>query len=421
MKYDFDQVISRQDTDCAKYGRICPGDDPLVWVTTDECFSDDPLLPMWVADMDFAAPQPVIDALVGRARHGLFGYTMVSDDFHQAVVGWMQRRHGWAVDPDWICTAPGVVPALFMIVRAFTAPGEGVLIQPPVYYPFYNAIERTGRRIVRNPLIFENGRYTMDFADLEQKVSAADVKLAILCSPHNPVGRVWDRDELARFGDICLEHDVLVASDEIHSDLMLNQTVFTPYGMLSPDLVENVIICHAPSKTFNLAGLKTSNLIIPNQQIRQRYQDALQDNAMLGVNAFGIVALKAAYNHGEEWLEQCLDYLNGNLAFLEAYVAEHIPQLSVIRPQGTYLVWLDCRSLGLDKHALKRLFLEQARVYLDDGYLFGDEGDGFQRMNIACPRSILATALDRIREAIAGLEPASQRAWPVASRPVDSS
>jgi cystathionine beta-lyase len=274
-----------------------------------------------------------------------------------------------------------------------------VLIQPPVYHPFYHAIENNAAQLVTNPLIYEGGRYHMDFADLEQKVKDPRVKMAILCSPHNPIGRVWTRDELQRFGEICIANDVLVVSDEIHSDLTTRQRLH-PFAKISHDFTQHSIICTAPSKTFNLAGLQTSCVIIPDEELRARFRKTLDSNGLVMPNSFGIVALQAAYDQGEEWLEEVLTYLQANLEFLESYVAEHIPQMSVVRPEGTYLVWLDCRALGLDKVALKRLMMDEARVYLDDGYIFGPEGEGFERMNIACPRSILAEALGRIRHAI---------------------
>jgi cystathionine beta-lyase len=288
-------------------------------------------------------------------------------------------------------------------VRAFVAPGERVLIQRPVYYPFFGAIENNGAEMVVNPLVYENGRYRMDFGDLEEKARDPRVKLAILCSPHNPVGRVWTADELTRFGEICLRHDVLIVSDEIHGDLIYRGHTFSPFARLGEAFAQNAITCTAPSKTFNLAGLHTSNIIISNPELRGRFEKTLQSNGLFGINAFGVVAVEAAYNHGEEWLAQALDYLEGNLRYLEDYVSGRIPQITVIRPEGTYLVWIDCRRLELDKDGLKRLMLTEARVYLDEGFLFGPEGEGFERINIACPRSILVEALERIGNAIARL------------------
>ena len=403
MKYDFDREINRRGTNSLKWEFMQVGEDLMNWEPTDRFFGPDRTLPLWVADMDFPCPQPVVDALAARVAHGIYGYTDKGDAYYDAVVGWMARRHGWKVAPEWICTTPGVVPALYMLVRTFVAPGEKVLIQPPVYYPFFSAIRQNGAELVGSPLLYEGGRYRMDFADLEVKARDPLVKMAILCSPHNPVGRVWTPDELRRFGEICAANGVLVVSDEIHSDLIYGGHTFTPFASLGDAFAQNAVVCTAPSKTFNLAGLHVSNILIPNAEIRARFQRTLDNDGLIGINTFGLVALQAAYNHGEDWLRQMLDYLEGNLRYLEEFVAERIPQITVIPPEGTYLVWLDCRRLGLDKWALKRLMLDEAKVYLDDGFMFGPEGEGFQRINIACPRALLADALQRIAKVVEGL------------------
>jgi len=400
MRYDFDREINRRATNAVKWEFIQRGENLLAWEHTDECFGPNRILPMWVADMDFRSPEPVVTALVARAEHGIYGYTEKTDTYFESVVSWMERRQGWSIAPEWICTTPGVVPALCLLVRTFVAPGEKVLVQRPVYYPFFSAIENNGAEIVSNSLVLENGRYCMDFDDLEQKVQDPELKMAILCSPHNPVGRVWTREELTRFGEACQRHNVLVVSDEIHGDLVYKAHRFTPFASIGDDFAEHAVVCTAPSKTFNTAGLQTSNIIIPNPDLRARFERTLQSDGLFGIGAFGIVALEAAYNHGEEWLDQVLDYLQGNLDYLEEYVGQHIPQITPIRPEGTYLVWLDCRRLGLGKHQLKELMLNEARVYLDEGFIFGPEGEGFERINIACPRSILADALQRIGSAI---------------------
>jgi cystathionine beta-lyase len=287
-----------------------------------------------------------------------------------------------------------------MLVRTFVSPGESVLIQPPVYYPFYGAIENNAAGLAINPLVYEDGRYRMDFADLMAKCRDPKVKMVILCNPHNPVGRVWTQDELVQFGQTCIDNDILIVSDEIHGDLIYKDHKFTPFAKISSVFAQNSVVCTAPSKTFNLAGLQTSCIIIPNHDLRSRFERTLQCNGLFGLNSFGVVALQAAYDHGEEWLTQVLEYIEDNLETLEQYVAEHIPQLEVIRPEGTYLVWLDCRRLQLGQQELKRLMLEEAKVYLDDGFIFGPEGEGFERINIACPRTVLLEALDRIRRAI---------------------
>lgn len=403
MIYHFDQEIDRSGAHSAKWsvvkldGRFVPLDEAPQ-------FSNGPrLLPMWVADMDFACPQPVIDALTARVQHGIFGYSWPAASYRQAVIDWMQRRHGWAVQSDWIAPTPGVVPALNMLVRTFVAPGQRVIVQPPVYYPFFAAVANNGAELAHNPLLYAGGRYGVDFAGLEALASQPDVTMLILSSPHNPVGRVWTPDELRRLGEICLAHGVLVVADEIHGDLIYPGHRFTPFATLGDEFAENALICTAPSKTFNLAGLATSNIIIPNPELRLRFERTLNSNGLHGVNTFGMVALETAYREGEEWLAQVLDYVAGNFRFLRDYLAEHLPQIDVIEPEGTYLVWLDCRRLGLDKTALERLMLTEARVFLDEGYIFGAEGEGFERINIACPRSILAEALQRIKAAVDSL------------------
>jgi cystathionine beta-lyase len=403
MKYDFSGEVSRKDTNSLKWEFIQDEKDPLHWKHTDECFGENSLLPMWVADMDFPCPDPVVRALIARAEHGIYGYTALTESTYQAIVNWMKRRHGWEIVPGWVCTSPGVVPALNMLVRSFVSAGDRVLIQTPVYYPFFSAIRNNQGKVVANSLTYENGFYRMDFADLEKKAKDPRVKLAILCNPHNPVGRVWNREDLLRFGDICLKNNILIVSDEIHGDLIYKGNVFTPFASIREDFAQHSITCTGPSKTFNLAGLQTSVIIIPNARLRSRFEKTLRSNGLFGIGAFGVVALQAAYDHGEEWLEQVLSYIEDNLRYLEEYVSRYIPKVMVVRPEGTYLVWLDCRKLGLDKWELKRLFLNEAKVYLDEGFIFGRQGEGFERINIACPRSILVEALDRIKNAIDSL------------------
>jgi cystathionine beta-lyase len=402
MAHPFDEELDRRGTNSLKWEFVQSEADLERWERTDRFLGKDRVLPMWVADMDFRCPEPVIQAVIARAQQGVYGYTMPGSDFYDAVVNWMRQRHGWEIDPDWICLTSGVVTALNMLVRAFTSAGDRVLIQPPVYYPFFSAIQNNGAEVLSSGLIYAGGRYQMDFADLEAKAKDPRVKMAILCSPHNPVGRVWSKEELTRFGEICLKNNVLVVSDEIHGDLIFRGNVFTPFAKISRDFAEHSITCTAPSKTFNLAGLKTSAIIIPDEGLRTAFHNVLRNSGLaLAGSTFGVVAFKAAYEQGEPWLEQTLDYLQGNLEYLETYIGQRIPEIEVVRPEGTYLVWLDCRKLGLDKAELKRLMREQARVYLDEGDIFGPEGEGFERINIACPRSILAEALDRIRKAVA--------------------
>ncbi len=404
MKTDFDREINRKGTHSAKWGVIQDRDDPSRWHATEAYFGRDRILPMWVADMDFSAPAPVVEALVRRAQHGIYGYTIRPQSYDRAVVDWMKRRHGWQIDPGWILSTPGVVTAVNLIVRTFVKSGQQVLIQRPVYYPFFSAIENNGGRIVSSSLILTQDRYTMDFADFEKKAADPATRLFILCSPHNPVGRVWSREELNRIGQICLKHQVQVVADEIHADLLYKGVTFTPFAALSAEMADNTIVCTAPSKTFNLAGLHTSNIIVSNAGLRRRLQHTLTSCGMgKWADPFGTVACETAYREGEPWLAQVMAYIEGNLDYLDGFIGDHIPGIRLIRPEGTYLVWLDCRGLGLDKWALKRLMMETARIFPDEGFIFGPEGEGFERLNIACPRSILAEALERIRRAVGTL------------------
>ncbi|MBF0276504.1 MAG: pyridoxal phosphate-dependent aminotransferase [SAR324 cluster bacterium] len=400
MKYNFDKTINMTGIPSLKWGFTHGKKNPMKVEQSDIFSGDDPALPLWVADMDFPSPQPVIDALQARAEHGVYGYAYPTNSYYDAVTDWMQKRHGWRIDKEWMCVVPGVVPGLNMLIRTFVAPGERVLIQPPVYHPFFHAIKNNHTELVSNSLIYENGQYRMDFEDLEEKTRDPAVKMAILCSPHNPVGRIWSKEELLRFGEICLRNDVLVVSDEIHGDLVFQGNVFTPFATINEEFLQKSIICTAPSKTFNLAGMKTANIVIPDERLRSEYQKTLVSNGLSGIMAFGIVAVEAAYRHGEEWLEQVLEYIESNFYFLEEYIAQHIPQIRVISAEGTYLIWLDCRQLGMDREQLKRFFEEEARVFLNEGHIFGSEGEGFQRINIACTRATLAEALTRIKKAI---------------------
>lgn len=400
MTTNFDDEIDRSGTGSVKWEYLQDPDNPLKKIKTDSCYGENRILPMWVADMDFRCPEPVVKALEKRARHGIFGYTREDEAYLKVVVDWMRKQHDWDVKTEWIVTTPGIVPAIYMLVQTFTEPGDKVLVQQPAYYPFFSAIESNGCRIVSNSLVLKEGRYYMDIQDLEQKAADPDVKLAILCSPHNPVGRVWTPEELHSFGEICLRHHVQVIADEIHHDIVYPGNRFTPFAHVGSRIAENAVFCTAPSKTFNLAGLHTSNIIIPKKSIREKYQHTLGINGFPGINPFGLTACRVAYEEGREWLANFLDYLQGNLeAMLELFDRE-IPRISIIHPEGTYLVWFDCRVLNLDNRSLRHLMLNQARVFLDEGYIFGPEGGGFERINIACPRSVLMEALNRIVRAI---------------------
>lgn len=387
MGYDFDRRIDRLGTASEKWEGMGP------------IYGRDDLLPMWVADMDFAVPDVVATALAERAAHPVYGYTVYSGSVYAAVEGWLRERHGWAVERDWIRFSHGVVPGLGILVRAFTAPGDGVIIQPPVYSPFARLIERNDRVVVENPLVLEGGRYRMDLDDLRARARAG-ARVLILCSPHNPVGRVWTPEELRALDQVCREEGVLVLSDEVHGDLTYPGVVHTPYGSLGGGAARRAVILTAPSKTFNLAGLKTSVTVIADPALRERHDAVVEESILHFGNTFGLTALTAAYSHGAEWLDALRQYLAGNLAFLEEYVARELPEVAVIRPEGTYLVWMDFRRLGMDAETLAEVMRAEARVALNDGHTFGQGGAGFERMNIACPRSMLAEALARITAAV---------------------
>lgn len=403
MQYDLDRVVGRDGTGSAKWDNYHGGSHGGPITAINAALDDDGAIPMWVADMDFPSPQPVLEALAARVEHGIFGYTMATEGYYEAVISWFERRHDWRISRDWISTAPGIVPAIHFAVRTYCQPGDKVLIQHPVYYPFFRSITNGGCEIASNPLINKAGRYEMDFDDLEVKAADPAVKLAILCSPHNPVGRVWTKDELRRYGEICTRHGVLVIADEIHCDLMMPGVIFQPYALIDDALTDNALICTAPSKTFNLAGMHLSNMIIPNKELHQAYDAYMARIGVAGgLNPLATTALEAAYNGGEAWLAQVLDYIWANHRHLKAYMAENLPQIGVIDLEGTYLNWLDFRGLGLERPQREELTQLKAKVLFDEGHIFGPEGDGFERINLACPRAVIDTALARLQREIAG-------------------
>lgn len=388
VKYDFDTIIDRSNNYSSK------------WDELEVMFGSKDVLPMWVADMDFKSPQPVIDAIVKRAEQGIFGYTSRPDTYHEAIINWFAKRYQWEVKEDWFVYSPGVVPALSFIINTFTKPGDKIIVQPPVYYPFFQVIENNGCQVVTNPLKLLNQQYVMDYEDLEVKLKESQAKLLLLSSPHNPGGRVWHKEELRKLGEICLRHGVLVISDEIHGDLIFKGNKHIPFASITEEFAQNSITCTAPSKTFNLAGLQTSNIIIPNQTLREKFASTMTNFHLKRNNAFGLVALEAAYKYGEEWLEQLIAYLEGNLDYLVEYFAKRIKQIKVIKPEGTYLVWLDCRELGLTTQELNDFMIKEAQVALDSGVWFGQGGQGFMRINIACPRALLEEGIKRIEKAV---------------------
>ncbi|WP_461204802.1 MalY/PatB family protein [Clostridium sp. DL1XJH146] len=386
MKFNFDKITNRHNTNSAKWD-----------------LGEKDLLPMWVADMDFETPEPVKNALIKIAEHGIYGYSFCTDKYYSSIINWQKKRNNWDIKKDWIVYSPGIVPAVNMLLRSLTQPGDKVIVQTPVYYPFFKAIKNNGCTLINNPLKFEEGKYSMDFVDLEKKVKDPRVKLLILCSPHNPVGRVWTKEELTSLGKICIENDVLILSDEIHSDLIFKGNTHTSFASISEDFSQNSITCIAPSKTFNLAGLQVSSVIIPNHKIRSRFTNVLESDNLNGPNIFAITALETAYSTGEEWLESLLEYIEENLKFLMEFVKEKLPLVDVIKPEGTYLIWMDFRKLTNDKDELEKLMLEKGKIWLDEGYIFGEEGACFERINIACPRSTLEDALQRIEKAVKNL------------------
>ncbi|QAY65068.1 MalY/PatB family protein [Paenibacillus protaetiae] len=387
MKYDFDRIIDRTGTRAVKW------DSQFL----DKVMDAKDALPLWVADTDFPAPEVVVEALRSRVEHRIFGYPYADDAYYDSVIYWMDKRHGWPVRKEWISIMPGIVPALSFIVRAFTEPGEGVIIQEPVYAPFRQTIEGHGRQLLNNKLVETDSGYCIDYEDLESKAAMPAAKLLILCNPHNPVGRVWSEEELRKVGDICLKHGVLVVSDEIHHDLILFGNKHTCYAKLGEQYAAQSIVCTAPSKTFNIAGLSTSNIITPNPALKKRLDKEMNLFHVGGANLLGLTAAAAAYSpEGEEWLEQLLAYLEGNAVFVKNFLAEKLPKVRYRLPEGTYLAWLDFRGIMGSSKQLERTIKKEAKVLLNPGFGFGEGGDGFMRLNFGCPRAVLEEALERI-------------------------
>lgn len=388
MSYDFNKVADRRGTASLKYD-FGP-----------ERKGRDDLLPLWVADMDFSLPQEVLDVIKKRVDHGIFGYTDLKPEYKEVVGNWFRERHGWETEAEWITVTPGVVYAIAAAIRAFTTPQDAVIIQQPVYYPFSECIVDNGRELVNSQLIYEDGRYYMDYEDFERKVTEHRVKLFLLCSPHNPVGRVWTKEELERIGEICRRHDVLVFADEIHCDITCPQVTHTPFAGISQEFADIAIVGTSPSKTFNLAGLQVSNIFIPNRQLRRRFRKAVNATGYSQANTLGLTACKAVYELGEAWYRELLKYLEENRSYVRSYLKEYLPQIRLVESEGTYLLWLDFSDIGLGYTELEKLIVEKAKLWLDPGALFGKETRLFERMNIACPRSILVQALDQLRDAL---------------------
>ena len=385
MKYDFDEQISRRGTNSYKW----------------DSAESEHVLPMWVADMDFRTVPAVVEALRRRVEHGIFGYTRVPDSYYEAVTGWFARRHGWAIDREWIIYTSGVVPAISAVIKALSVPGDKVLVQTPVYNCFFSSIRNNGCEAACSPLLRTGDTYRMDFDDLERKAADPAVKLMLLCNPHNPAGRVWTREELTRLGEICLRHDVTVVADEIHCELVFPEYTYTPFASISEEFQRRSVTCVSPSKAFNIAGLQIANIVAADDGMRERIDRAININEVCDVNPFGVEATIAAYNEGEEWLTQLIGYLKGNYEFMKDYCAKHLPDFPTAKLEGTYLVWMDCSVLHIPSEELERQLVEQARLWLNAGAMYRSPKEGFMRWNIACPRQRLAEALDRFRSFVA--------------------
>ena len=386
MKYNFDEVIDRNGNRSAKYDE------------REKKFGVRDVIPLWIADMDFKTAQPVIDALKARAEEGIWGYTSRPDSYYEALCRWQKRRHGWEIDKRMISFSLGVVPSLSSMVHVFTEPGDKVLIQTPVYSEFYDVTESWGRQVLECPMVEKEGQWVIDFEDFEKK--AREAKLFFLCSPHNPLGIVWEREQLVRMCEICMKNGVQIVSDEIHSDLVFHEKTHIPAATLSPEIASHVITCISGTKTFNMAGLQASAVVFPNPKLKDAYDKFWFNLDIHRNNAFSSIAMETAFNEGEEWLEQLLEYISGNFDFIRDYCREYIPQIKPNVPDATYLVWLDCRELGMGNEELRAFMIEKAGLGLNEGWSFGRSLSGFMRLNAACPRSVLRQALEQLKEAV---------------------
>ena len=384
MKYDFDEIIPRRGTNSYKWDSARDAD----------------ILPMWVADMDFRTAPPVVEALRKRVEHGIFGYVRVPDAYYAAVTNWFARRHYWQIEKEWIIYTTGGGPALSAVIKALTVPGDKVMVQTPVYNCFFSSIRNNGCGMIANPLIYRNGTYQIDFADLEQKAADPNVKVLLLCNPHNPAGRVWTKQELTRIGDICIRNNVWVVADEIHCELVFPGHTYIPFASISQEFLMHSVTCTSPSKAFNLAGLQIANIISADTDIRTKIDKAINVNEICDVNPFGVEALMAAYNDSEEWLEELKQYLFANYNYLRAYFAEYLSEFPVSMLEGTYLVWVDCSVLNQSSDEIVKTLLEKEKLWVNEGSLYGEAGEGFIRINIACPRQQLIEGLNRLRRAL---------------------
>lgn len=388
MKYNFDEIIDRSGTNCIKTDKL------------NTVFGRSDLTPLWVADMDFLSPPAVTEALTKRTEHGVFGYTMDYDSYYNSIMGWLDRRHDYKVEKEELTFVPGVVKGFAFAIDTFTLEKDNIIIQPPVYHPFKLVTEAMNRTIIKNPLILENGEYSMDFDGLKSIIAEQECKMLIFCSPHNPVGRVWKKEELEELAEICYDNNILVISDEIHADFTFNGHKHLPFATVSEKARENSITLMAPSKTFNIAGIVSSFAITHNKQIREKFMNYLTPRELNQGTLYAYAATEAAYNHGEEWLEQVTDYVQKNMEFVTEYLKDNIPQIKPIEMESTFLMWLDCRDLGLSHNKVVDLFVNKAKLALNSGAMFGDEGKGFMRLNVGSPLSILKKAMEDLKNAM---------------------
>ncbi len=382
----FDKNIDRSNTNSVK------------WDLNETIFGKEEVIPMWVADMDFKAPKEVLEALYSIVDHGIFGYSTRTDSYYNSIIRWFEKYHNWKIDKKWISFSPGVVPGLKIAINAYTEPGDKIMIQSPVYYPFYDVIKKNNRNIAKNEMIYTDKGYIIDFENMEEQFKDDELKLFILCSPHNPVGRVWTKNELEKIAELAEKYNILVISDEIHADLVYKGNVHVPFATINEFTKQNTITFNAPSKTFNIAGLETANAIIPNRRLKHKFEKSKNRYSSDLTNIFGIKGLEAAYDYGRDWLDNLLDYLQDNINFIDKYLKENIPEITFVKPEGTYLIWLDMRKLG-DEKKVKDILINEAGVGLEEGSIFGNDGTGFFRMNIATSRNIIEKALENIKYA----------------------
>ncbi len=388
MKYNFDEIINRSTSHCVKIEKL------------KAVFGRDDLMPLWVADMDFLSPPPITEALLERTKHGIFGYTVPNDGYYESIINWLKNRHGYEVKQDEITFIPGVVKGFAFAIDVFTRENDKIIIQPPVYFPFRTVTQSLNRQVINNPLILENGRYRINFDGLRKIIAENDCKMLIFCSPHNPGGRVWDKDELKELAEICYDNNILVVSDEIHADLVLPDIKHHPFATVSEKARENSITLMAPSKTFNIAGIVSSFAVIHNKELQNRYLSFLTPRELDRGTIFAFTATEAAYRHGEEWLDEALAYIQKNIDFVDNFLKKNIPQIKVVQPEASFLIWLDCRGLGLPQRELVDLFVNKAKLALNDGSVFGKEGEGFMRLNVGTPLSNIEKALNNLEKAI---------------------